>query len=82
MVSDAQVIKSSFTQPKIHNLQQACYLAVIELPPPQAFYGLRAEKVCGSSRLNVTYVILKFHTCKLLPPAPSRPHGKACEGGT
>ena len=30
----------------------------------------------------VTYLILKFHTCKLLSPAPSRPRGKACGGGS
>ena len=38
------------------------------------------EKTLGP-RL-VTYLILKLHTGKLLPPATSRPHGKACGGGS
>ena len=30
----------------------------IVLPPPQEFYGLTAEKVCGSSKLNACQLML------------------------
>ena len=45
--------------------QRAMTPGIVPLSPPQMFYELRAEKKFAGRLL-----ILKFYTCKLLPPAP------------